>query len=216
MCQGGKLASDSFVSIRKPQGLQWKFRSGCGGICFGSGAIAPDRFAPAGESRDGSGAEVIAFANGGGDTVICIKQAGAFDIRRGGQKIASLLLLFHDMCGTGLAGVLQTERFYWRLVWGTRTFQGRCRGGGVPRDRPGGLCLPAGRGVAGAAFVGGISLRGVTATESSPSATLRSDPHCYSRAGITLEDAGRVDEALLNKSLRNKPGNFAFFVRCRE
>jgi branched-chain amino acid transport system substrate-binding protein len=72
-----------------------------------------------------SGAKVIGFANGGGDTVNCIKQAAEFGIQQGGQKIAGLLFLIHDVHGVGLTsaeGVLLTEPFYWNLNAGTRAF----------------------------------------------------------------------------------------------
>ncbi|WP_428486826.1 ABC transporter substrate-binding protein [Rhodopila sp.] len=72
-----------------------------------------------------SGAKVIGFANGGSDTVNCIKQSAEFGIQQGGQKIAGLLFLIHDVHGVGLAsaqGVLLTEPFYWNLNAGTRAF----------------------------------------------------------------------------------------------
>jgi branched-chain amino acid transport system substrate-binding protein len=75
-----------------------------------------------------SGAKVIGFANGGGDTVNCIKQASEFGIQQGGQKIAGLLFLIHDVHGVGLAaaqGVLLTEPFYWNMNDGTRGFAKR-------------------------------------------------------------------------------------------
>ena len=72
-----------------------------------------------------SGANVIGFANGGADTVNCIKQSAEFGIPKGGQKIAGLLFLIHDVRGVGLAsaqGVLLTEPFYWNMNDGTREF----------------------------------------------------------------------------------------------
>ncbi|MFL5286667.1 MAG: ABC transporter substrate-binding protein [Rhodopila sp.] len=75
-----------------------------------------------------SGAKVIGLANGGGDTVNCIKQAAEFGIQQGGQKIAGLLFLVHDVHGVGLTaaqGVLLTEPFYWNLNDGTRDFSRR-------------------------------------------------------------------------------------------
>src|SRR3984885_7891043 len=75
-----------------------------------------------------SGAKVIGFANGGGDTVNCIKQAAEFGIQKGGQKIAGLLFLIHDVHGVGLGsaqGVLLTEPFYWNTNDGTRAFAKR-------------------------------------------------------------------------------------------
>ncbi|WP_428532435.1 ABC transporter substrate-binding protein [Rhodopila sp.] len=75
-----------------------------------------------------SGAKVIGFANGGSDTVNCIKQSAEFGIQKGGQKIAGLLFLLHDVRGVGLAaaqGVLLTEPFYWDTNDGTRAFAKR-------------------------------------------------------------------------------------------
>lgn len=86
-----------------------------------------------------SGAKVIGFANGGGDTVNCIKQSAEFGIQKGGQKIAGLLFLIHDVHGVGLGsaqGVLLTEPFYWNMNDGTRAFAKRF-GGLMPGNVPG-------------------------------------------------------------------------------
>ena len=75
-----------------------------------------------------SGAKAIGLANGGTDTVNCIKQAAEFGILKGGQKVAGLIFLIHDVHGVGLAsaqGVLLTEPFYWNLNAGTRDFGAR-------------------------------------------------------------------------------------------
>jgi branched-chain amino acid transport system substrate-binding protein len=72
-----------------------------------------------------SGAKVIGLANGGADTVNCIKQAAEFGLTKGGQSVAGLLFLLHDVHGVGLQaaqGVLLTEPFYWNLNDGTRQF----------------------------------------------------------------------------------------------
>ena len=72
-----------------------------------------------------SGAKAIGLANGGTDTVNCIKQAAEFGIMKGGQKVAGLIFLLHDVHGVGLEsaqGVLLTEPFYWNLNAGTRDF----------------------------------------------------------------------------------------------
>jgi branched-chain amino acid transport system substrate-binding protein len=72
-----------------------------------------------------SGAKAVGLANGGNDTVNCIKQAAEFGIMKGGQKVAGLIFLIHDVHGVGLAsaqGVLLTEPFYWNLNDGTRDF----------------------------------------------------------------------------------------------
>ena len=86
-----------------------------------------------------SGAKVIGFANGGNDTVNCIKQAAEFGIQQGGQKIAGLLFIIHDVHGVGLAsaqGVLLTEAFYWDMNDGTRAFAKRF-GALMPGNAPG-------------------------------------------------------------------------------
>jgi branched-chain amino acid transport system substrate-binding protein len=75
-----------------------------------------------------SGAKVVGLANGGADTVNCIKQAAEFGIMKGGQKVAGLIFLIHDVHGVGLSsaqGVLLTEPFYWNLNAGTRDFSKR-------------------------------------------------------------------------------------------
>jgi branched-chain amino acid transport system substrate-binding protein len=75
-----------------------------------------------------SGAKVLGLANGGGDTVNCIKQAAEFGLMKGGMKVAGLIFLIHDVHGVGLAsaqGVLLTEPFYWNLNDGTRAFAKR-------------------------------------------------------------------------------------------
>ena len=75
-----------------------------------------------------SGAKVLGLANGGGDTVNCIKQASEFGLMKGGMKVAGLIFLIHDVHGVGLAsaqGVLLTEPFYWNLNDGTRAFAKR-------------------------------------------------------------------------------------------
>ena len=51
-----------------------------------------------------SGAKAIGLANGGSDTVNCIKQAAEFGIMKGGQKVAGLIFLIHDVHGVGLDG----------------------------------------------------------------------------------------------------------------
>lgn len=75
-----------------------------------------------------SGAKVIGFANGGNDTVNCIKQSAEFGLHKAGIKIAGLLFLIHDVHGVGLPaaqGVLLTEPFYWNLNDHTRAFARR-------------------------------------------------------------------------------------------
>ncbi len=75
-----------------------------------------------------SGAKVLGLANGGGDTVNCIKQAAEFGLIKGGMKVAGMLVLLHDVHGMGLEaaqGVSLTEPFYWNMNDGTRAFAQR-------------------------------------------------------------------------------------------
>lgn len=75
-----------------------------------------------------SGAKVIGLANGGADTVNCIKQAHEFGLTRGGHAVAGLLFLINDVHGVGLKeaeGVLLTEPFYWNMAPRTRAFAKR-------------------------------------------------------------------------------------------
>jgi branched-chain amino acid transport system substrate-binding protein len=86
-----------------------------------------------------SGAKVLGLANGGGDTVNCIKQASEFGLMKGGMKVAGLIFLIHDVHGVGLAaaqGVMLTEPFYWNMNDGTRAFAKRF-GAKMPGNVPG-------------------------------------------------------------------------------
>jgi branched-chain amino acid transport system substrate-binding protein len=49
-----------------------------------------------------SGAKVVALANGGGDMINAIKQAGEFGLTRGGQTVVSLLVFISDVHSMGL------------------------------------------------------------------------------------------------------------------
>lgn len=63
-----------------------------------------------------SGAKIIGLANGGNDTVNCIKQAAEFGLQRGGQKLAALVLMDPDVKSIGLElaqGTLAATAFYW-------------------------------------------------------------------------------------------------------
>jgi branched-chain amino acid transport system substrate-binding protein len=107
------------------------FVSGAGGKVLGQ-ALAPfpgtTDFSSFLVQAKASGAKAVGLANGGNDTVNCIKQAAEFGIMKGGQKVAGLIFLVHDVHGVGLAsaqGVLLTEPFYWNLNDGTREFSKR-------------------------------------------------------------------------------------------
>ena len=87
-----------------------------------------------------SGAKVLGMANGGADTVNCIKQASEFGLIQGGMKVAGMLMLLQDIHGIGLQaaqGVVLTEPFYWDLNDGTRAFATRyekLRPGNMPNS----------------------------------------------------------------------------------
>jgi branched-chain amino acid transport system substrate-binding protein len=87
-----------------------------------------------------SKAKVLGLANAGQDTTNCIKQAAEFGLtRRGGPKLAALLMFVDDVHALGLAtaqGLVMTESFYWDMNDQTRAFTQRVRGrithNGVP------------------------------------------------------------------------------------
>ena len=63
-----------------------------------------------------SGAKVVALANGGGDMVNAIKQAGEFGLARGGQTVVALLVFITDVHSMGLQtaqGLKFVTAFYW-------------------------------------------------------------------------------------------------------
>ncbi len=104
------------------------FVTGAGGKVLGQ-ALAPfpgtSDFSAFLVQAKASGAKVVGLANGGGDTVNCIKQAAEFGIMKGGQQVAGLIMLIQDVHGVGLAaaqGVLLTEPYYWNLNANTREF----------------------------------------------------------------------------------------------
>ena len=77
-----------------------------------------------------SRAKVIGFANAGGDTINCIKQAAEFGITRRGTKLAALLMFLTDVHALGLQtaqGLVCTETFYWDLNERTRAFTNRVK-----------------------------------------------------------------------------------------
>ncbi|SDK79091.1 branched-chain amino acid transport system substrate-binding protein [Modicisalibacter muralis] len=63
-----------------------------------------------------SGAEVIALANAGQDTVNSVKQADSFGIVQGGQQLAGMLVLISDVKSLGqevAKGLQFTSAWYW-------------------------------------------------------------------------------------------------------
>ncbi|WP_029004885.1 ABC transporter substrate-binding protein [Azorhizobium doebereinerae] len=75
-----------------------------------------------------SGADIIALANAGGDTVAGIKTAREFGIMDSKQKLVAFFLTANDVKSVGLPvaqGTVLTEGFYWNLDDGTRAFSER-------------------------------------------------------------------------------------------
>ena len=63
-----------------------------------------------------SKAKVIGMANGGGDTINLIKQAGEFGITAGGQSLAGIVMFISNIHSLGLKtaqGLIITEAYYW-------------------------------------------------------------------------------------------------------
>lgn len=77
-----------------------------------------------------SGADIVALANAGGDTINAIKQASEFGIAESGQKLAALLTFITDIHGIGpeqAQGLSLTTAFYWNrtpetAAWAKRFF----------------------------------------------------------------------------------------------
>ncbi|MBR0937824.1 ABC transporter substrate-binding protein [Bradyrhizobium jicamae] len=77
---------------------------------------------------DGSGADVIAFATAGGDTVNLIKQSSEFGLKQSGRTFAALLTTTNDVEASGLAvgqGLIITQPFYWDLNDASRAWSSR-------------------------------------------------------------------------------------------
>jgi branched-chain amino acid transport system substrate-binding protein len=75
-----------------------------------------------------SKAKIIGLANGGGDTINAIKQAGEFGIVAGGQNLAAIVMFISDVHSLGLKlaqGLIVTEAYYWDLNDKTRAFGNR-------------------------------------------------------------------------------------------
>jgi branched-chain amino acid transport system substrate-binding protein len=78
-----------------------------------------------------SGADVVALANGGGDTINSIKQSAEFGVTGGKQKLVGLAIFITDVHAMGLAnahGLLLTTGFYWdrtpeSRAWSKRFFE---------------------------------------------------------------------------------------------
>jgi branched-chain amino acid transport system substrate-binding protein len=81
-------------------------------------------------NAQGSGANVVAFANSGSELINCLKQAQEFGLDSGGVRLAALVGYITDVLGMGLPvaqGLSLTETFYWDLNDRTRSFTGRIK-----------------------------------------------------------------------------------------
>ena len=82
-------------------------------------------------SAQASGADVIALANGGLDTITAIKQAAEFGITGSKQTLVPIVLFINDVHALGLQtakGLTLTEGFYWNRddktrAWSRRFFE---------------------------------------------------------------------------------------------
>jgi len=90
-------------------------------------------FASALLTAQGSGADVVALANAGADTINSVKQAAQFGLTQSGQKLATLGGFINDIHGMGLEeaqGLTIVEASYWDLneqtrAWSQRFFEER-------------------------------------------------------------------------------------------
>src|SRR6201987_5020676 len=77
---------------------------------------------------DGSGADVIAFATAGGDTVNLIKQSSEFGLKQKGRTLAAWLTTTNDIKSSDLSvaqGLIITQPFYWDLNDASRAWSAR-------------------------------------------------------------------------------------------
>ena len=75
-----------------------------------------------------SGADVIAFATAGADTVNLIKQSSEFGLKQQGRTFAALLTTINDIESSGLAvsqDLIITEPFYWNSNDAARAWSSR-------------------------------------------------------------------------------------------
>ncbi|WP_158969956.1 ABC transporter substrate-binding protein [Chachezhania sediminis] len=75
-----------------------------------------------------SGADIVAMANAGNDTMNALKQANEFGLAAGGQKIIGLVTSITDTHAIGLDaanGLIVAESFYWDRDDETRAFSKR-------------------------------------------------------------------------------------------
>jgi branched-chain amino acid transport system substrate-binding protein len=131
--QGGK--SWYFIAPNYTFGQQLA-RDGAAAVTKGGGTVAGTSFYPFPETSDfsalllqaqASGAQVLAFCNGGADTQASVKQAREFGLHKS-MTLVSLLSYDTDIRAIGLEaaqGLASTQTYYWDLNDRTRAFNKR-------------------------------------------------------------------------------------------
>ena len=92
----------------------------------------------------GSGADVVALANAGADTVNSLKTASEFGVTQSGQKLAGMVVFLNDIHAMGLdvtQGLMLTTGWYWDMneesrAWAKRYYD---RVGRMPGMVPAGI-----------------------------------------------------------------------------
>ena len=92
----------------------------------------------------GSGADVIAFANAGSDTVNSLMTASQFGVAQSGQKLAGMVVFLNDIHAMGLdvtKGLMLTTGWYWDMNDESRAWAQRYhkRFGKMPGMVPAGI-----------------------------------------------------------------------------
>ncbi|MCQ4260090.1 ABC transporter substrate-binding protein [Stutzerimonas stutzeri] len=76
----------------------------------------------------GSGADVVALANAGADTVNSLKTASEFGVTQSGQRLAGMVVFLNDIHAMGLEvtqGLMLTTGWYWDMNEDTRAWAKR-------------------------------------------------------------------------------------------
>ncbi|HET6183744.1 MAG TPA: ABC transporter substrate-binding protein [Acetobacteraceae bacterium] len=107
-----------------------KFVTEAGGKVLGSvkAPLGTADFSSALVQAQASGAKVVAFANAGTDLRNCVKQAHEFGLVKGGQSLATLLMMITDVVALGqdvCEGLVLSNSFYWDLTPATRAWSAR-------------------------------------------------------------------------------------------
>jgi len=145
----------------------------------------------------GSGAEVIALANAGADTVNALKTASQFGVTQSGQKLAGMVVFLNDIHAMGLdvtQGLMLTTGWYWDMNDETRAWAKRYH------DRVGSMPTMAQAGVYSATM---HYLNAVKATGSDDTTTVRAKMAAtpvndmFAKGGQIREDGRMVHDMYL-------------------